>query len=166
MADVPIPRPKNEMSAESALVLAWRWWLVLLVLPFIIFLGVIWNLMDQEAGTGNAPLAQGWFLAAMAFLAVAGPGAFFWRSHVFKAYWSGERVLPRDYLSGMLAVWWTLEIAGIFSLSGCLLSRQLLPNLLPAVVAFMLYVPLWPSGRAMVDRIGGTDDPGTYAEPR
>jgi len=46
-------------------------------------------------------------------------------------------------------------------------TNSLLPNLLPALVAFMLFLPLWPSGRAMIcSQRGNSDDPETYEEPR
>ncbi len=67
---------------------------------------------------------------------------------------------------GMFTVWGTLEIGGLLSLTGCLVSRSLLPTLLPALAAFMMFVVLWPSGRAMINSHGGSDDPEKYGEPR
>ncbi len=144
---------RPDLTPNSALQYAWWSWLVMLLLPFFLFLYVIWTLMDETGAAKNLRVAQVWFIVSMAYLAVAVPLAIFWRSHVFKAYWHGQVVSPRDYLSGMLSVWITIEIGGIFSLVGCLISHGLLPHLLPALVAFMLFVPLWPSGRAMVRRI-------------
>jgi hypothetical protein len=66
----------------------------------------------------------------------------------------------------MTSVWITLEIGGVMGLIGCLLTHSLIPNLLPALVAFMLFTPLWPSGRAMYCHGGSTDDPEIYEEPR
>ncbi len=63
-------------------------------------------------------------------------------------------------------MWGALEFGGIFSLLGCLVDHALLPNLLPALVAFMFYVTLWPSGRAMVSRMGHHEDAGMYEEAR
>ena len=75
--------------------------------------------------------------------------------------------MPKSYLVGMLGVWATIEIGGLASLIGCLVTRSLLPTLLPALVAFMLFVPLWPSGRSMIcSHKGDSDDPETYEEPR
>lgn len=166
--DEPI---RHEISPSHAVRYAWISWLTLLLLPFLLFLFVAWSLTDQatEAGSqgGNARLANAWFVGSMAYLAIAVPAAIFWRSRVFRAYWEGEVVAPRDYLHGMLTVWIAIEIGGILSLLGCLVSGSLLPCLLPAIVAFMFFVPLWPSGHAMVRRnVGNVDDTGRYEEPR
>jgi hypothetical protein len=40
-----------------------------------------------------------------------------------------------------------------------------LPNLIPALVAFMFFVTFWPSGKAMVSSRGHSADPGMYREP-
>ena len=110
---------------------------------------------------------QTWFITASIYLLIVVPVAFFWRGHVFKAYWSGRPVTPHKYVYGMLSVWLALVIGGIYSLIGCYVEHSLLPNLLPALVAFMFYVTLWPSGRAMVRHtVGATDDPEVYEEPR
>jgi hypothetical protein len=105
------------------------------------------------------------FIAAIAFLFIMGPVSFVIRSRLFRSYWRGEPVNPRDYLLGMLVVWMTFEIGGLLSLAGCLLSNSLLPCLLPALASFMFFTPLWPSGKAMV-RPTGSDDPEMYSEPR
>jgi hypothetical protein len=107
-----------------------------------------------------------WFLGASVYLLVVVPASFFWRGHVFKAYWTGQTIGPTTYLYGMLTMWAALEFGGIFSLLGCLVDHALLPNLLPALVAFMFYVTLWPSGRAMVSRMGHHEDAGKYEEAR
>jgi hypothetical protein len=99
-------------------------------------------------------------------MALVVPAAIFLRSYIFKAYWAGDTVHPKSYLKGMLGVWATIEIGGVLALVGCLVSHSLLPNLLPALVAFMLFTPLWPSGLAMVRHCGNQDDPSEYKEPR
>jgi hypothetical protein len=67
----------------------------------------------------------------------------------------------------MLSVWLTMEVGGLLALTGCLVTQSLLPNLLPALVAFILFIPFWPSGRAMTRPCAeDDDDPENYAEPR
>ena len=78
----------------------------------------------------------------------------------------GKVVSPGAYLRGMLTVWLACEIGGIIALIGCLVTRTLLPNLLPALVAFILFTPFWPSGRAMTHPVGNDDDFEIYEEPR
>jgi len=164
-ADNPPAQPPSAMSVAAAIRLAWACWLVLLVLPFFVFLYVLWTLGNSEAPT-HSPQGEYWFKAAMLYLLLVVPASFFWRGRVFKAYWSGQPVSPANYLSGMLAVWIALALGGILSLLGCLADKHLLPSLLPALVAFMFFVTLWPSGRAMVGTVGDQHDPAVYEEPR
>ena len=93
------------------------------------------------------------------------PAAIFWRSHVFQSYWKGVAVGPSAYLRGMFTLWFALEVGGILSLVGCIVSHTFMPGLIPAATAFVLFTPLWPSGRAMLDHQGESDDPAKYAEP-
>jgi hypothetical protein len=151
------------MTASTALWCAWASWLTLLLAPFVLFLYVAYRL--SETATRHEELAGRWFIGTMVYLAVVVPGAIFWRSRTFKAYWTGVPVEPRNYFVGMLTVWLTLEIGGIIALLGCLYSGTLMPNLIPALVAFMLFTPLWPSGKAMLNPVGNVDDPGIYQEP-
>lgn len=155
----------SHLTAATALRYAWCSWLTFLLLPFFLFLYVVVNLTD-ETSTRHLASAQVWFVISMAYMATVVPGAIFWRSRLFKPYWQGHTVSPRDYLRGMFLVWLSLEVGGLLSLTGSLVNHSLLPNLLPALVAFMLFTPLWPSGRAMTRRIGNHDDPETYEEPR
>jgi hypothetical protein len=150
-----------------ALRIAWWCWLSMLALPFIAFIVTIWAVNAAEGADESAStFSRVWFYASMGYMLVAVPISFFWRSHVFRDYWAGHCVSPSSYLRGMIPMWIIIEIGGLLSLVGCILSGALLPNLLPALVAFMLFVPLWPSGRAMLFAHGATDDPELYSEPR
>ncbi len=159
------PRPST-LTHNDALRLAWWCWLTFLLLPMFLFLYTVWTILNEDGVEPNPMFQHTWFIANMAYIAIAVPLAIAWRSYVFKNYWKGDCVSPRSYLGGMFSVWITLEIGGIMGLIGCLLSHSITPNLLPSLVAFMLFTPLWPSGRAMTCRGGNTDDPAIYEEPR
>jgi hypothetical protein len=165
-ASLPLPSSPDSMSPATALKRAWLSWLVMLVIPFLFFLIVIWYLIWPGRDTQASSIRQIWFLAASLYIILIVPAALFWRSHVFKAYWAGEPVPPRQYLTGMLTVWVALEVGGLFSLVGCLVSRSLLPCLLPALAAFMFFFILWPTGHAMTRPVGNTDDHAIYEEPK
>jgi len=166
MADIATHQGTGaSLSVRTALRMAWATWVVMLVIPFLLFLGAIWMLGIQTGATVHSN-DEHWFLGASAYLLVAVPLSFFWRGHVFKAYWTGKTIPPMTYLYGMLTMWAALEFGGIFSLLGCFVDHALLPNLLPALVAFMFYVTLWPSGRAMVSHMGHHEDAGKYEEAR
>jgi hypothetical protein len=145
---------------------AWLAYLVMLMLPFAVLAVGIARL----SGNGTTPTvghhANRWFLLTMAYLAVAFPAALFFRRHLCIAYFRGEPVAPRHYLIGMLAVWLILEVGMILSIVGCYVSVSFFPGLLPAVLAFMFFVTLWPTGKMMVSRVGASEDPQIYKPPR
>jgi hypothetical protein len=157
---------RSELSPRQALRIAWCCWLILLSIPALVFLIVMWRMMDGGVSGLGGAASERWFLATMVYLAIAVPTSFFWRSHVFKAYSAGKSVAPRNYLQGMLTVWLAMEIGGILALVGCLMTGSLLPNLVPAMVAFILFIPFWPSGGAMTRPVGNEDDAENYEEPR
>ncbi len=144
---------------------AWAGWIVLLALPALYLLYVLWHI--SGGGPGNEDVARQWFIGATAFMIVITPVSLFIRSRIFKSYWQGRRIAPKAYLMGMFTVWIAMELGGIISLTGCLMSRMLLPNMIPALVAFVLFIPLWPTGKSMVNaRAGSAEDPEHYEEPR
>lgn len=159
-------------DADSALSTAWRVWFAYLLVPFAFFMAVIWKLASvnlantqsmQQASTHSS---QYWFIATMVYMALAIPGAFFWRSRLFAGYWKGQHVHPKEYLVGMISIWTAIEVGGILALIGCIATGTLLPNLLPAMLAFMLFTPLWPNGHAMTRPLAKEQDPGEYEDPR
>ena len=166
VAAMPLPIETGVLSRSQALRLAWCCWLLLLAIPAVMFLVVMWKLIDDETIAAEPAVAQRWFLGTMAYLAVMVPASFFLRSRDFRSYWAGECVTPGRYLRGMLSVWITMEIGGLLALSGCLMTQSLVPNLLPALVAFILFIPFWPSGRAMTCPVGHHHDAQHYEEPR
>ncbi len=166
ISDGGLTSKQPTMSVSTALWIAWACWFVLLVVPFGIFLTLVWRLgVVEKVGAPPAGAGQAWFLIMSAYLLVLVPASFFWRGHVFKAYWSGVPVSPAKYLEGMISIWVALEAGGILSLVGCFVSNAMLPDLLPALIAFMFFVSMWPSGRAMYRTVGHKEDPAVYEEP-
>jgi hypothetical protein len=157
---------RHSLSPAMALRTAWIAWIAMLVTPFFLFLAMIWKLEGSSNEPTSSTLADTWFTIAMLYMLFVVPASFFWRGHVFKAYWTGNPVAPDKYLQGMLSIWIPLWIGGIFSLIGTFVSNSALPNLVPALVAFMFFVTFWPSGRAMITHRGDKEDPQSYEEPR
>jgi hypothetical protein len=154
------------LTPSIAIRVAWAAWMFLLVVPFFVFL---WTVMMLDRPDNRPPqllATDVWFEISLIYLLVVVPVSFFWRGHIFRAYWTGQPVSPWKYLIGTLSVWFALEIGGIFSLFGCFYNHSLLPDLLPALVAFMFFVTLWPSGRAMINHMKDVEDPELYEEPR
>jgi hypothetical protein len=158
----------DDLTPQQALRNAWIGYGVMLALPFLAFLYVAaWMMRHSGVDRRDLPLANGWFIASVVYMVLVPAASFFLRSRYFRKYWKGERVSPRDYLKGMYVVWGALEIGGLLSLFGCFMSRSLLPGLLPALAAFVMYIVLWPNGRAMIcSNRGASDDPEKYEEPR
>ncbi len=161
------PAASTKLMPVAALRLAWWAWSVCMLGPSILFLAMVWHFACTSEQPGDTLLADRWFIFSTAFMVAAVPGALFWRSHLFKPYWDGHRVGPWAWLAGSIILWVSLALAGILSMVGCLISHSLLPNLFPALVAFILYASLWPTGTPMVRASqGNLDDPQLYEEPR
>lgn len=158
--------PSTQLSVDAAMQIASWTWFGLLTLPFVLFIAVVWHQMSLEGTIPDENSAGTWFISSMAYMAVGVPAAFFLRSRLFKGYWSGQLVSPKNYLAGMILIWCALELGGLLSLAGCLATGKLLPNLVPALLAFMLFTPLWPNGHAMTRRLQNEHDPADYEEPR
>jgi len=114
----------------------------------------------------NQHAATLWFVLTLSYIALSVPVAFFWRGHLFKGYWSGQRVPPREYLIGMISIWLALSIGGLASVAGCIATRSMVPNMLPAVLAFVVYISLWPNGHSMSRPLHDEHDPLDYEDPR
>jgi hypothetical protein len=128
---------------------------------------ILWFIWHLSPGQITDPQRgwEKWFIGAMTYLALAVPASLFWRGRVFKPYWEGQTVQPGKYLRGMATVWTALALGGIVSLAGCVATGSLAPNLMPAMISLILFLTLWPGGRAMIRRVGNIEDPGLYEEP-
>jgi len=160
-----VVRSRSALSAPTALRLAWLCWLAFLIIPFSVVFWLIWHTAADQNPLSRSR-EERWFVAAMVYLALVAPAAFFWREHVFTSYRAGKTVPPRKYLVGMIGVGLALLTAGLFSLAGCIVVGSLLPNLVPAFFAMLIFLMLCPTGRSMIPSVGNQDDPQMYEEPR
>lgn len=138
----------------------------MLIIPFVVFLGLVFTLQDDQGAPANPDRGGVWFIINMAYLAISVPLAFWLRTRAFESYYHGKPVTPRRYLLGMQVVWVVLVIGGILSLLGCWVARTITPNIIPAVVAFVFFITQWPKGHAMLRPRGEREDPELYEEPR
>jgi len=153
-------------NPESALKHAWFWYGGLMAVPTLTFIYMMWWFLYREPRT-QMEIRWTWLIGTVAFMVIAIPLSIFARSRLFRAYWQGECVAPRAYLAGMIIVWSTIVVSGIASMIGCMMTGTFLPNLVPALVAFVVYLTMWPSGRVMIhERKGIAEDPEHYEEPR
>jgi hypothetical protein len=155
---------RHPLSVTKALHRAWFWWILLLAIPFLFLQWVIWTFATGKVNHAASNSGE-WFLAAMVYLLAFAPGAFFLRARLFKDYWKGHPVQPRRYVMATIIVGLALAIGGVFSLVGCIKTGSLMPNLLPALLALVLFALHWPTGRAMVKTTGREQDAQLYEEP-
>jgi hypothetical protein len=97
----------------------------------------------------DPPLPWTLFIAAAAVLVTAVPVTVFVRKRIFAQGLENGVVKPQDYLRGNIIVWATIEAATLLSLVGCIVSGAIMPNIIPGVFAVVLFVMLWPDGKAM-----------------
>ena len=136
-------------TPNTALQLAWTTWVVLLVTPFMM-LPLTLHLMPSASGAGPKPeLAGRWYGILMVYLLVAIPVALVIRAVMFKGLWHGQPVPPQRYYSGMLLLWFVVVAGGITAELVCVATATLVPNILPAMLALIVFLSLWPTGRPM-----------------
>lgn len=169
MTNLNLPTPgltgRSTLSPANALRWSWLCWGVLLALPFGFLQWVIWQFISGKISPTGADRER-WFTAAASYLIIVVPGSLFVRGRLFKDYWLGRPVPPAKYILATIAIGVALAIGGIFSLIGCLVTGSFMPNLIPALLALVLYALHWPTGRAMIRKVGNVDDPQKYEEPR
>jgi len=166
MATLTPDRMRTEFTPEVALRVAWATWVILLLAPLILLGAVALNLVKNAPPRGaDAVAADAWFIGVLLFIGVAAPAAFFVRGRIFRQYWAGAPVTPGAYVAGMVVIWATLEVGGVLSLVGCLVTGST-PMLLPSLLALGIFALSWPNGQAMVGHDGNSEDPQRYEEPR
>jgi hypothetical protein len=155
------------LSNQCGFILRAAWWayVVLLIFPFTL-VAVAIALMNTGISSAPRHGVNHWLLIATACLVVGVPVALFYRRRLCGAYFRGDAVPPRQYLVGMLSVWLVLEVGMIVSIVGSYVTASFLPSLLPAIVAFVFFTTLWPTGKMMVSHVGDSNDPQIYEEPR
>jgi hypothetical protein len=167
MSSQQLPRNADALSNHCGFILRAAWWayVVLLILPFTLLAVVV---AFKKTGLTLAPShgVNRWLLLEAAYLVVGIPAALFYRRHLCSAYFRGDAVPPRLYLVGMFTVWLALEVGMILSIIGCYATASFLPGLLPAIIAFVFFITLWPTGKMMVSHVGESEDPQIYVEPR
>lgn len=157
-------RGGSRLNANRALVVAWVSWAILLFFPVIVFVAAMYGSLGQP--NADIALSETFFVASLAWMIVTVPLAFLLRGYIFRSWWGGETVEPASYIKGMLAIWLSAEIGGLIALAGVWVSHLAMPCLLPAALALMLFMPFWPNGSAMSDKVGNATDDEVFRYPR
>lgn len=169
MTQITLPGGENashrELTVKAALKRAWIAWTLLLIGPFLFLQWAIWFINSKAPAQLHGD-TQAWFVGAMGYLVLAVPAMFFLRKHLFRDYWLGKPVEPGKYIAATVTAGVALAIGGIISLIGCLVTNELMPNLIPAFLALVLFALHWPTGKAMLKGCGPGVDEAHYEEPR
>lgn len=161
---LPLVSPA-QMTPEQSLKTAWYLWSLLAAMPLLVFIAVLVQQVNGGATPAPDDVIYKWFIGTLIFIAVAVPSGFFIQQRMFKGYWQGQPVPPLRYLLGMLSVWVALNVSGLIALFGCIATRSIVPNLLPAILVFALFCAMWPKGHAMSRPLVSEQDGADYLEP-
>ena len=156
------------LTAGQALTYAWGVWLALIGLILVGMIAALWILfmgfgrdVNAAAETPSAGFYVGLGLLALSM------GGFFVKRVYHGNYFRGRSVAPDDYLKGMLAIWLPMGAAALASLTLTVYFANAFPTPVPAVMGTILLFIFLPNGHAMTQaQRGGTDDPGSYEEPK
>lgn len=154
-------------TVSGAYGLAWVVWMVYLAIPLFVFVNVVFYMLIHTSTMNYHFHGEVWFVAVSIWMALSVPAAYLIRAkYFFHNYWVGKPVKPRQYFQGMLLIWTVMEITGILALFGCLFTGELIPNILPAVLAFIVFIVQWPNASAMTESTGHMDDSSVFQHPR
>lgn len=162
-----VPADGDDLTRGQALSQAWVIWLTLIATILIGAVAVLWYLFmfkGEDVRTADDGGMAGFYLG-MALLALS-MGGFFVKRVYHGAYFRGELVEPHRYLKGMLAIWLPIGGTALASLALSVVFANPLPTPVPALVATILLFTFRPNGSAMTKHAGGSDDPGSYEEPK
>ena len=161
---------------ESAIALrtAWAIYFVMAALPPLTMIAAIFFLILWGPGSGvfgpsmireSTGWGWAWLLAGMIWLSATVPLTFWLRRGYWRAYYDGGTVRGANYVKGNVAIWLPLVIAGVMGFVGFAATRYV-ASLFTSVMAFIVFLTLFPNGHAMTRAVGDHDDPGVYEEPR
>lgn len=141
----------DDRAIERTMALAIASWVAMLIILISLLAVVViatWPLFDE---VGEGPFVDGWFVSAMALVAILPSLAVFAHRYIFH-HNRTERgtVSPPGYLKASLVFWGSVMVAGIWSAVGALASDELIPNVVPLFIAMFLLLGTWPNGKAMV----------------
>ena len=89
------------------------------------------------------------------------PAGYVLRSQMYKRHWVDSTVRPRGYLLGNVVLWAICEGISLLGLVAVVLSGELLPTVIPTVLALGVLVVNFPNGAAMMGQ--GSNNP--YEHP-
>ena len=143
-------RSARALMPERALELAWTIWFILLAVPFIVLPFLLHMTPGADGRAPNPRLARDGFAAIVSAIAIAVPVSLMLRVILLGRLWHSHDAHPRRYFVAMLIGWLVLTLGGIAAEVVCVFTGTLLPNVVIAVAALLVYLNVWPRGTPMV----------------
>lgn len=127
------------------------WGILLAGTAVFILIGVlIATGADPHTVRGAGDYDTFYLVSAWVLPVILVPIGLFARGQIMKRGWVGNVVTPSAYLGGCVLAWACTEAAALFASGTMMISQRVWPNVLPAIVCFIVLVLLRPNGRAMV----------------
>jgi hypothetical protein len=168
------PTLKTRYVEADALALRQAWGIYLLcgLIPPLALIGTIFYLLlSGQSSLGPATPDEStrwgwaWFVGGMVWISATLPLGFYLRRGYWARFYAGGTVRPRNYLKGNVVVWLPLVVAGIFGFVGFALTL-FAGSIFTSLMAFIIFLSMFPNGHAMTRAVGDHDDPGVYEEPK
>ncbi|NJL30858.1 MAG: hypothetical protein HC898_04090 [Phycisphaerales bacterium] len=149
---------------QSALATARLLWTALLLGQAVLLFGACaFTLMQMGGGQTDTGHLLSYIALFMCLTMI--PAGYVLRAQMYKRHWVGQAVRPRGYLLGNVILWAMCEGISLLGLVSVVLSGELIPNLIPTVLALGVLVVNFPNGAAMFGH--GSNNPYEHAlKPR
>ena len=126
---------------------------LLVILAGLIFAAI--RIIDISPRPGAAWIGTGVGFAALLICALA---ASWLRGQIYKRNWVGHHVTPKGYVAAHVAVYSLYEAAYAVSMIAVLITGLWIPAGIPAWIALVIHLVIYPHGRPMVDTPPNLDE--------
>lgn len=171
-SDRPTLKTRYVEADALALRQAWGIYLVCGVIPPLVMIAMIFfllltgqNVLGPAVRQESTTWGWAWFIGGMIWIGATLPAAFYVRRGFWAAYYAGGTVRPSNYLKGNLVIWLPLVVGGIVGFVGFALTL-FAGSIFTSMMAFVIFLAMYPNGHAMTRAVGDHDDPGVYEEPK
>lgn len=163
-SDRPVDLSLDYNDVAQAQSLGLLLWGAMLIGHFHMGFAAVWYIMVVDAAPTD--LAHQWFyIVACMVAATLVPASFHLRSKVFKKFWDGGVVSPREFVIGSVLPWVALTISAMIGWLGVLHAHSLVPSfVVPASMVIVMLI-LYPTGDAMRLPVGKLADTDKFKHP-
>ena len=143
-----MPDPMQNQTPAQALLTTRILWAALLIGP-LIFVGIASQIFKGPPPPNSDDLQKFLPLVVCAFALVELPVLYLVRGITFKKNRENDAVTPRGFLTGNLMLFAGCEGLMLFAIVTWIVTRIIMPTVLPGVLALLVMLVNFPTGRAM-----------------